>query len=185
MDTYLYLLSQQGINVPPIQIVGSSTGNTITLTFEEYIDVKDYICSLQPVIFALNNIEFNITSINNTINYIDSNGVEQTITIPPGMYEFNQVFQIIEDQTNGNIMFKVNTNTGRIDLTLESNYTLLDSTLLTNPSQGMFMGFISLNFPLYGPITISSLATPYVTKNDLIYVQCNKIISDTRMVYNN
>ena len=159
-DQMIYLMSQQHLSIPPILISGTSTGNTIKLIFYPEIDFKDYICSIQAVSFGLSNVEFNITSANNTISYIDSSGTPITITIPPGIYEFTDVNRLLATLTggtvdaNGNIttpgaiQILMNTNTGQINVIVAAGYTLNSSPLFVTPNPGMFLGFADYQFPI-------------------------------------
>jgi hypothetical protein len=125
MDRLVYLIAQQAINIPPIHISGKTTGNTIRLEFSPPIEIKDYICSIQPTGFQINNIEFNITTSNNIITFLNqSTEITETITIPPGMYEFAQIASIVSDVSGNIITLTLNNNTGSIDITVESGYII-------------------------------------------------------------
>lgn len=184
MERLTYLMTQQGLQEPPLSFTGTSSGNTIKLDFSAAIRIREYVCSIVPISFALSNCERNITSQNNKIEYDDGVSLK-TITITPGIYEFSSIAELVKTETNENIIISLNTNSGLLDIIVKDGYALYSSDLLINPSNGMYAGFVEEQFPVIGPDGISSMKTPYVTKYNTIYCQCNIINADTRIVYNN
>ena len=184
MERLTYLMAQQPIQEPPVQLMGSSQGNIIRLNLVPALDIQDYVCSVSAVSFGLSNVEMNITPDNNTIDFDLGAGLI-TLNIQPGIYEVADIAQILNDQTSGAITIALNPNTSQIDINVSSGVTLYETPLFTNQGAGMFLGFQSLDFPIVGPATAISSITPYVTKYNMIYCQCSIVEPDTRIVYNN
>lgn len=130
--------------------------------------------TLQPKTFSsFWNVQ-NITPSNNTFTYSDGTNLFN-IYIPPGRYEFTQMFASIMsqlDQTNPEFTFQFSSTTMTITITPLVGYSIPEITPLLT-----MMGFTPQQFP--ATTSITSINTPKIEPFNHTYVCCSVISPNT------
>lgn len=155
-------------------IDGSGLGATLKIPFTDSLILNDKGAYKLEILRAsfIANVK-NITDANNKV-YLVKNGVAGTITIPPGQYEYTDLFSYLAGRDAG-LVFAINANTSRCMMTLPATY------VINNTAADSFLskrcGFTANSYT--GAASFTSETEPSISEVDILCLCCDKVEPQT------
>lgn len=171
MEIYKCVSSTNTLNT--YNIDGSGIGSSLRIPFIDPINLSERGAYKLEILRAsfIAGVK-NITAANNKI-YLVKNGTPATITIPPGQYEFVDLFAHIYAIDN-TMLFIINENTARCELTLPANYVINNTAADSFLSKRCGFTAISYNAGKY-----TSENEPSISEVDTLCLCCDKVEPQT------
>jgi len=154
-------------------ISGSSLTSKLRIVFAQPVTFNEnsvYKLELLKISFVAN--VKNVTASNNKIYYTKS-GVNTTLTIPVGTYEFTDLFDFIKS-VEPSLVFTLNLNTEKVECSLPATIALRNTVDLADSMLRNRFGMTSDN---YAPSTIArSENLPIISEVSAVNIRCDKIV---------
>lgn len=156
-------------------ISGSSATGALTIKFDSPISLDPTAAyKLEILNMSFVPCHQNVNASNNKLYYIEGS-TNKVLTIPPGSYEFNEIFDYIKAAIP-NLTFSMNYNTTLIHVTVPATFSLRCVPEQLDNIMWKMMGFTSnLGTLISGNYDAANIGS--ISDLDVITIRCNQIRS--------